>query len=484
MISTPLSSESKALRIFCAVVLSLIAVCFFLRNLPLHLDDYDQAKQAYVSYEMVNLGDWMLQHTPRNHIATKPPLVGWLSAATFYATNNWDIAWRLPGLIAAFIMMWIIYREGRNAFGLIGAILATGFFALNILAIRLATLVRTDMVLTLCIFIVGWLIFRHLKNGTPWTKAERWGVFVAVLASMLVKGPIIFAFLIPSLIVFLVLTKNHSPRLNANPGYAVWIVPLLFFAAWVFWGATQSDAFYNEVVIKEFMGRFDDGVHKSQPPYYYLKVIGLTAPWSLLLIVFLCAKPVRHWLKSHPEVLWLLCWSIGGFIVMSLVPSKRTDRIFPVIPPAALALPYLAAAAASSLGWWQRHATKITVISATVSILGICGYSATQIQNAYASDQGVLIKLGQKARELAPIANRLMIVENDDEAVTMYAGITHFVKTNDARQAWKKNEIDVAIIRYSEWRDNARYYPGAKMVTDTNKTPNKNGRHVLIQREH
>jgi hypothetical protein len=75
-----------------------------------------------------------------------------------------------------------------------------------------------------------------------------------------------------------------------------------------------------------------------------------------------------------------------------------------------------------------------------------------------------------------------MIVENDDEAITMYAGITHFVNTNDARQAWKKNEIDVAIIRHSEWRDNAHRYPGAKMVTDTNKTANKNGRHVLITR--
>ena len=27
------------------------------------------------------------------------------------------------------------------------------------------------------------------------------------------------------------------------------------------------------------------------------------------------------------DIFWLICWSLGGLIVMSLVPSKRVDRI-------------------------------------------------------------------------------------------------------------------------------------------------------------
>ena len=42
--------------------------------------------------------------------------------------------------------------------------------------------------------------------------------------------------------------------------------------------------------------------------------------------------------EMSPETFWLLCWSIGGLIVMSLIPSKRVDRIFPVIPPLCLLL--------------------------------------------------------------------------------------------------------------------------------------------------
>jgi len=38
------------------------------------------------------------------------------------------------------------------------------------------------------------------------------------------------------------------------------------------------------------------------------------------------------------ETFWLLCWSLGGLIAMSLIPSKRVDRIFPIVPPLCLLL--------------------------------------------------------------------------------------------------------------------------------------------------
>ena len=42
--------------------------------------------------------------------------------------------------------------------------------------------------------------------------------------------------------------------------------------------------------------------------------------------------------EMSPATFWLLCWSLGGLMVMSLIPSKRVDRIFPVIPPLCLLL--------------------------------------------------------------------------------------------------------------------------------------------------
>ena len=38
-------------------------------------------------------------------------------------------------------------------------------------------------------------------------------------------------------------------------------------------------------------------------------------------------------LRMKPATVWLVCWSVGGLLLMSIIPSKRVDRIFPVVPP-------------------------------------------------------------------------------------------------------------------------------------------------------
>jgi hypothetical protein len=72
-----------------AILLSVIA------NLRWQFDDYDQAKQAFTSFEVIKEGRWFYQQTPHEHVATKPPLIGWISAGLFALTRSWDVAWRL-----------------------------------------------------------------------------------------------------------------------------------------------------------------------------------------------------------------------------------------------------------------------------------------------------------------------------------------------------------------------------------------------------
>src|SRR6478735_6122762 len=97
-----------------AVIAGLV---FLTTNLPWQLDDYDQAKQAYTPFEMVKEGHWLYQHTPHERIATKPPLVGWISAALFAVTRSWEIAWRLPSLIAALTLAFVLFQAAKDAYG-------------------------------------------------------------------------------------------------------------------------------------------------------------------------------------------------------------------------------------------------------------------------------------------------------------------------------------------------------------------------------
>jgi len=102
----PNPPEDDVLPAFATFVLVVIVGLFAVRNLPWHLDDLDQAKQAYVPYQMVNDGSWVVQNTPTGDLATKPPLQGWISAFLFLGSGAkfWDFAWRLPAIVASLLI--------------------------------------------------------------------------------------------------------------------------------------------------------------------------------------------------------------------------------------------------------------------------------------------------------------------------------------------------------------------------------------------
>src|ERR1700756_5888668 len=136
------------------VVAALIFLLFAIANLPWQLDDYDQAKQAFTSFEMIKEGHWLYQHTPHERVATKPPFIGWISAGIFAITRSWDVAWRLPSLLAAIAIFIVLHRAAASAYGSAASLIASSAFAFNLLTPRLATLVRTDMPLALVIFFI------------------------------------------------------------------------------------------------------------------------------------------------------------------------------------------------------------------------------------------------------------------------------------------------------------------------------------------
>src|SRR5262249_17578795 len=147
------------------IVAVLTLLLFGIANLPWQLDDYDQAKQAFTSFEMVKEGHWVYQHTPHERVATKPPLVGWISAAVFAVTRSWEIAWRFPSFVAALALAVVLFRAANSAYGKVAALIAVSAFGLNLLSPRLATLVRTDMPLALVIFLIGLLIWQKNPGG-------------------------------------------------------------------------------------------------------------------------------------------------------------------------------------------------------------------------------------------------------------------------------------------------------------------------------
>ena len=434
------------------IVGGLTITLFLIANLPWQLDDYDQAKQAFTSFEMVKEGRWFYQQTPHEHVATKPPLIGWISAGLFQLTRSWDAAWRLPSFVAAIAVSILLFRAAAVAYGSVAALIALSAFGLNLLSLRLATLVRTDMPLAFLIFLIGFLIWRKIQKQEAWRPRDRFLIFGLLTAAMLIKGPIVYAFLLPGIGLF-EWWRRKSDAPSAWCGWWPWLASLGVFLLWVVGGIVFQPGFFNEVVMREFVARFGETIHRSQPLYFYLPhLLHKFAPWSVLIIVFAIVDlRSRRWKigapfrEMSPETFWLLCWSLGGLLAMSLIPSKRVDRIFPVIPPLCLLL----GAQVVSISFdekWRTHVYRWSAVVLLLSIFLTGSYTIAKVFSGYRNHRDALAVFGREVRhEVEAHDWRYEVIGGKDEGILLYLRRLRFVEPEDAITKWKAGIIDAVV---------------------------------------
>ncbi len=484
------------------IVSFLIGILFLATNLPWQLDDYDQAKQAYTSFEIVKEGHLFYQQTPHEKVATKPPLVGWISAVLFAATRSWDWAWRLPSILSAMAMSILLYRAANLIHGPMAGLIALSAFGLNLLTPRLASLVRTDMPLALVIFLIGLQIWIHIREKRPWEKRDRQLQFFLLTAAMLIKGPIVYAFLLPGLIVAAVCDRRNLFTKTATVtdrrysfgwlAWWPWVASLGIFLIWAIGGILLQPDFFDQVVMREFIGRFGETVHRPQPIYFYLPhLFHKFAPWSLLMIgLAIVDLRAARWSfrealrRISPETLWLIFWSLGGLLVMSLIPSKRVDRIFPVIPPLCL---LLAAQLAHALRTEpSREAVRVwSAVALAMSILFTGVYTLAKVVAGYRNHRNALVIFGNQVRAQAQEKHwRYEAMWGGDEGLLLYLRKLHFVPQDQAVMDWNRGNLDALVVPRRQAPDLMRHLHDAALSelksAPQQQTPDRG--YVLITR--
>lgn len=444
------------------IVAALIIILFLVTNLPWQLDDYDQAKQAFTSFEMVKEGHWFYQHMPHERVATKPPLVGWITAGFFSLARSWEIAWRLPSFLAAVAMSILLFRAASSAYGSIAGLIALSAFSLNLLSPRLSTLVRTDMPLAFVIFLLGLLIWKKIRNRQTWDPSDRsppasLSIFALLTAAMLIKGPIVYAFLLPGIAAFQLWRRKRGVA-SVWCGWWPWLASLGIFLAWVIGGIFCEPDFFNQVVIREFAGRFGGEIHRSQPLYFYFPhLLHKFFPWSVLIIAIATVdlRSRKSKLRSvfremSPETFWLLGWSLGGLIVMSIIPSKRVDRIFPVIPPLCLLL----AAQVGKMSSREQLRERIyrwCAAALLLSILFTSGYTIAKVVSGYRNHRAALVIFGREVRHEAKAHHwRYETIRASDEGMLLYLERTHFIEPEDAIREWNRGALNALVAPMDE----------------------------------
>jgi 4-amino-4-deoxy-L-arabinose transferase-like glycosyltransferase len=473
------------------IVILLTIIFFSTTNLPWQLDEFSQERQALASFGMIKEGRWLYQQAPREREATKPPLVPWISAGLFTVTRSWDVAWRLPSFLSAVSLALLLFLAARTAFGAGAGLLALSAFALNNLTPRLATLVRTDMPLALVVFLIGLQIWEKIRKQDVWGPRDRVVIFALLTVGVFIKGPIIYVFLLPSIAVFQWRWRKEKV-VGAWCGWWPWVGSLGIFLMWVIGGLISQPGFFDQVIMHEFLGRFSATEQRPHPPYYYVAhLLYKFAPWSELLIILLALGILSNGLlirasfrRLSPETFWLICWSLTGLILMSLIPSKRLDRIFPLIPPLCL---LLAAQVGSTFPREQlRERTYrwgATALLASVLLTGY--YAISKVVPGFRDHRDALATFGREVRREARAHHwRYEVVTSHDGGMLLYLEKTHFIEPDLAVTEWNRGNLDALVVRTEDAPDLMRHLPDAalsRLKTDARRADRGRG-YVVIAR--
>ena len=163
-----------------------------------------------------------------------------------------------------------------------------------------------------------------------------------------------------------------------------------------------------------------------------------------------------------PETFWLVAWSLGGLLVMSIVPSKRIDRVFPIVPPLCLLL-------AAQVAEFRRSekSKALTARCCTIAIIFAClfttGYAAGKIVLGYRQHSDAFAAFGTAVREEAAAQGwNYEVVGGEDEGMALYLRRTP--NSSSRRRRWLNGsggKLDGLVVPDDELTGLLPRLPGA-----------------------
>jgi hypothetical protein len=196
--------------------------------------------------------------------------------------------------------------------------------------------------------------------------------------------------------------------------------------------------------------------------------------------------------EISPETFWLLCWSFGGLILMSVIPSKRVDRIFSVIPPLCLLLAAQISGRAAALlrklsGVGAARRPYLWAVAAlAMAMLFTGGYTGWKVITGYRDQRNALAVFGRNVRHETEARQwRYEVVSARDEGLLLYLQKTHFVKPVDAITKWNAGYLDALVTSKEKAAFVMRDLKGAvlsELQSNQREQPDQGRGYVLITR--
>ena len=344
-------ANAKDLKQYSKSVAWILFFLLLVRVLAMHfipLNDSTEARYGEIARIMLETGNWI---TPMQEYGVpfwaKPPLSTWLSSISMSVFGVNEFAARLPSLILACAIMWLVWRIAKFRSGINTAlnsllILAGSFFFyLN------AGTVMTDSALifsTTLAIIAFWFAVSE--------EQKIWGYvfFTAMGIGMLAKGPVAIVLAgIP--IFFWVLLHNKWLAIwQRLPWFSGTILALLICMPWYITAEKHTPGFLNYFFVGENINRFlkpgwsgDKYGFAHHVPYGYIWLyafLGLM-PWPFV-VLRLGNKRWRAVCSSFKDsggwLSYLLLCVVSPLIFFTFARNIIYPYVFPILPFFALLL--------------------------------------------------------------------------------------------------------------------------------------------------
>ncbi|MFA5139781.1 MAG: glycosyltransferase family 39 protein [Elusimicrobiota bacterium] len=329
--------------------------------------EVDDARYAEVPREMAERGDWLSPTLDYVDYIEKPPLIYWLSAASYRLLGTSEAAARLPLALLSILGMlgawWLAaWLYGPAAGPTAAIILGTGvqYFALS-------HFITPDMALSVFLLWATGLALRSLRHPEDcWAGPLAW---VALAGGVLSKGPVAFflaglwvaglAALFPDL-------RKGITRLAFNWGTLVFAAVI---GSWFIAMEASHPGFTRFFVVEQNLQRYLTPEYNRPGPWYYFFTVEFLGPmpWTPLILPAVLF-PLLRWRASDPKDRQLALWVLGVFAFFTLSKSKLLTYILPLFPHQAVLAAGLLSKARGSVP--ERWAGRLAAGLAALFVAG------------------------------------------------------------------------------------------------------------------
>ncbi len=295
----------------------------------------DSAKYASISryiYESGALIHLKIHGEPYMH---KPPLLFWMSAASYSIFGISMFAYKLPNLIYSLLGIFSLYKLGTLLYGRREGLTAALMYSISVAVILMQTDVHTDLLLTTNIIFGIWQIMEYLEN-----KKVRNLIlgFAGFGLAMISKGSLGLAIPIFAIGGYLALNKYYKALFSLKWLAGIPIILLITYPALKGvvdqFGAEGLRFYFWANNIDRIKGDYTQGQHD----YFFVihTLIYFFLPWSFYSFAAFI-KDVRIWKKSgYKSENKKDALSYSVIVILALIVSVSSQQaphyLLPLVP--------------------------------------------------------------------------------------------------------------------------------------------------------